>query len=98
MLRSFLSMTAPRARTPIAPCAAPRSLEVTSGRSARSFATAAAAVSPIIRDRDNLYSNTVRGLRHEMRSLPQTTTPIRPPLLADAILLEDLRGRISWAS
>jgi hypothetical protein len=46
----------------------------------------------------SLSSNTVRGPRHEMRSLPQTTRPIRPSLLADAILLDCLRGSISGAA
>ena len=62
---SFWSMTARRAQMPIAPCAAPRSRQVTSGRSVRNFATAAGAVSPVIQNWGNFSSNIVRGPRHE---------------------------------
>src|SRR5262249_45765070 len=50
------------------------------------------------RDWGSSCLNTVRGPRHEMRSLPQTGKVVRLPLLGHAILLEDLRSGVSGAA
>ena len=98
MLRFVLvNVRTPRADVHCA-FAAPRSRQVTFGKSTPDSTIAAAAVSSVIPGWDSLCSNTVAELCDEVRSLPRASPLDRPALLAHAILLAGLQSSVSATS